>query len=270
MERPFHTENLLKMMFAKLPQTPNRTQVPIGKTVLALKQVSGLGGRTGLSDCNIDIHQGEVIGLAGLEGSGQGVFLRLACGLKAPATGSVEVCGERLTGKNYHVFKQKGITFLPSNRLEEGLIGEMSIVEHFALQNESKGFLVPWTTSLKKAQKCINKFRIMGEPSSLATSLSGGNQQRLMLSFLPENPKLLLLENPTRGLDLESAHWIWQYLHGYIEQRTSIVFSSSELDEIILFADRILVFFEGKIIADVNSKNSNPEELGRAIAGKLS
>lgn len=269
MQRPYDTPTLLKMMFSKLPQRPDRDRVSVGKTIMALNRVSGLGGRTGLSDCNVVIRQGEVVGLAGLEGSGQGVFLRIACGLKSPLSGSVEIFDERLTGKNYHTFKRKGITFLPTNRLEEGLIGEMSITEHFALQQQCAGLMVPWSASLKQARECIDKFRIMGHPSTLTTSLSGGNQQRLMLSFLPKNPKLLLLENPTRGLDLESAHWIWQYLHGYLKQQTSIVFSSSELDEIIRFADRILVFFEGRIIADVKSEESCPEALGRAIAGKI-
>ncbi len=269
MEKPYHSENLLKMMFSKLPQTPNRDHKPAGDSVLALNCVTGLGGRTGLSDCNVVIRQGEVVGLAGLQGSGQGVFLRVACGLSSPLSGSIEVMREKLTGKNYHTFKRKGITFLPTNRLEEGLIGEMSIAEHFALQQPSRGLMIPWALSLQQARHSIDQFRIMGQPSSLATSLSGGNQQRLMLSFLPQKPRLLLLENPTRGLDLESAHWIWQYLHGYVNQQTSIVFSSSELDEIILFSDRILVFFEGRIIADVGSKEISTESLGRAIAGKI-
>jgi len=105
-------------------------------------------------------------------------------------------------------------------------------------------------------------------PDSQVDALSGGNQQRLLLSFLPADPVLLLLENPTRGLDMESVNWVWQHLQKYCLNKTSIIFSSSELDEILMVADRILVFFDGRIIKDVKSAETNASELGKAIAGK--
>ena len=106
-------------------------------------------------------------------------------------------------------------------------------------------------------------------PESAVDSLSGGNQQRLLLSFLPADPVLLLLENPTRGLDVESGIWVWQHLHQYCRKRTGIVFSSSELDEILMVADRVLVFFNGQIIKDVDTSETDIHELSRAIAGKF-
>jgi simple sugar transport system ATP-binding protein len=84
------------------------------------------------------------------------------------------------------------------------------------------------------------------------------------LSFLPAEPQLLLLENPTRGLDIESVNWVWQHLHTYCGQKTSIVFSSP-----VMVADRVLVFFNGQIIKAVESSNTDAHELGRAIAGKV-
>jgi simple sugar transport system ATP-binding protein len=80
---------------------------------------------------------------------------------------------------------------------------------------------------------------------------------------------LLLLENPTRGLDLESVNWVWQHLHTYCGKKTSIVFSSPELDEILMVADRVVVFFNGRIIKEVEASNTDAQELGRAIAGKI-
>ena len=108
----------------------------------------------------------------------------------------------------------------------------------------------------------------MGREGSTAQSLSGGNQQRLLLSFLPENPALLLLENPTRGLDLESARWVWEHLQTYCDFGTGIVFSSSELDEILMVAHRVLVFFNGRIIKEVAADQTDVNTLGRALAGK--
>ena len=120
----------------------------------------------------------------------------------------------------------------------------------------------------KTAEKKIAKFRIKGEPESKIESLSGGNQQRLLLSFLPDVPGLLLLGNPTRGLDMESVLFVWQHLHQFCEYKACIVFSSSELDEILMNADRVLVFFNGVVVKDVRTDLTDAHELGRAIAGK--
>ncbi len=269
METPFETNGLLKMMFGAPPTPPTCAYLPPGADVLFMNKVSANGGRTGLRNCNALIRQGEVVGLAGLEGSGQGVFLRIAAGLKTPSKGEIHLRGTRMNKKGHHSFKKARVSFLPTARLEEGLIPGLSITEHFALQDRTRGFFVGWPNALRRAKKRIENFRIIGTPESPVESLSGGNQQRLLLSFLSQNPVLLLLENPTRGLDVESAHWVWQHLRKYCDQHTSIVFSSSELDEILMVADRVLVFFEGRIIKDVQTRETDVRELGRAIAGKV-
>ena len=172
-------------------------------------------------------------------------------------------------GKDHHAFKRRGVTFLPASRLEEGLIAGLNITEHFALQESRDRFVVRWQDAFQAAQRQIDNFRIKGRPASVVEELSGGNQQRLLLSFLPANPMLLLLENPTRGLDIESVNWVWQHLHTYCGKKTGIVFSSPELDEILMVADRVLVFFNGSIIKEVEAAKTNVQELGKAIAGKL-
>lgn len=271
MDAPFDTDELLEMMFGTPPVPPVRKPATPGETVLALQQVSASGGRTGLKNCTVGIRRGEIIGLAGLEGSGQGVFLRIASGLKSPKTGEVILGGRRLSGSNYHTFKKRGVAFLPTSRLEEGLISGLNITEHFALQSSHNGFLVHWQKAFQKAVRRIDNFRIKGAPASPVESLSGGNQQRLLLSFLPANPVLLVLENPTRGLDVESVHWVWQHLQKYCVSGTGagIVFSSSELDEIMMVANRVLVFFNGSVIKDSLTAETDTQELGRAIAGKV-
>ncbi|MBN1932437.1 MAG: ATP-binding cassette domain-containing protein [Desulfobacterales bacterium] len=268
MKAPFDTDILLEMMFGQTPIPFNRCLQESGRTILELDNVSAPGGRSGLSDCNIRIRQGEVVGLAGLEGSGQDVFLRIAAGLLRPAGGSVMLKDKRMNAKDYHCFKHSGVFFQPSSRLEEGLISGCSVTEHFALQSDHKKFVTKWSDATSDAKKKMTEFRIIGRPDSLAESLSGGNQQRLLLSFLPRNPLLLLLENPTRGLDMESSSWVWQHLHKYCSDNTTIVFSSSDLDEIIMAADRVLVFFNGKMIKDTRTCETSSYELGLAIAGK--
>ncbi|UCF94449.1 MAG: ATP-binding cassette domain-containing protein [Desulfobacterales bacterium] len=269
MAQPFNTKHLLEMMFGVPPVAPPRCVRQTGEAVLVMKGVSGSGGRTGLKHCDVVIRQGEVVGLAGLEGSGQGVFLRLASGLQPTSQGAIHLFGREMLHEDYHGFKRQGVTFLPASRLEEGLICGLSIAEHFALQDEQKRFKVRWREALRRANEQIENFRIKGLPDSQVDALSGGNQQRLLLSFLPANPSLLLLENPTRGLDVESVNWVWHHLSRYCSKKASIVFSSSELDEILMVAHRVLVFFNGRIIADVETTQTTVQQLGRAIAGKV-
>ena len=269
MARPFDTEELLRMMFGTPPPPPPRSAQPSGSAVLALGRVSSPGGRSGLLDCSVAIRQGEVVGLAGLEGSGQDVFLRVAAGLKPPQSGSIHLSGQPVSDFSYHYFNKLGVFFLPSARLDEGLIPGLTITEHAALQDECRPFRVPYQTAAEDAAQRIEKFRIKGGPQTPVEELSGGNQQRLLLSFLPPTPRLLLLENPTRGLDLESMNWVWQYLQSYSRKGTSIVFSSPELDEILMVAGRVLVFFNGRIIMDAAAADTDVQTLGRAIAGKV-
>ncbi|MBU0698558.1 MAG: ATP-binding cassette domain-containing protein [Pseudomonadota bacterium] len=268
MERPFDTNTLLKMMFGTPPVPFARPRIKTGETVLEMNRIYAPGGRTGLRNCSIAIRQGEVIGLAGLEGSGQEVFLKIAAGLKQTSGGSIHLQGMKMNGKDYHTFKNQGVTYLPGSRLEEGLIAGLNIAQHFSLQDQQKGFFIKRLHAYQSAKKSIAEFRIKAEPVSLVESLSGGNQQRLLLSFLPADPVLLLLENPTRGLDMESVHWVWQHFHQYCAHKACIVFSSSELDEILMNADRVLVFFDGAIIKDTRTDQTDVHELGRAMAGK--
>ncbi|RPI71513.1 MAG: ATP-binding cassette domain-containing protein, partial [Desulfobacteraceae bacterium] len=204
--------------------------------------------------------------LAGLEGSGQELFLRLAAGLVAPEKGCIQINREELTGREHPAFQKHGVAFIPSARLEEGLIPELSISEHFALKQKS--FFLSANRAQQASREKIDQFRIVGQPGSPAESLSGGNQQRLLLALLPATTRLLLLENPTRGLDLESVQWVWRQLIAFALQGATIVFSSPELDEIMQVATRILVFFNGTLVKDVKTNETCLAEIGEAIAGK--
>jgi ABC-type uncharacterized transport system ATPase subunit len=267
MHQPFDTQSLLEWMFGVQPANPPCTEVTAGPILLAMERVSAPGGRAGLHDCSVIIRRGEVVGLAGLEGSGQGVFLRLAAGLEKPEEGSVRLSRRRMTGLGYHTFKAQGVTFLPAARLEEGLIPGLTITEHFALQTGT-GILVPWKEAERVAEERIHRFRIVGRPATTVESLSGGNQQRLLLALMPSDPSLLLLEYPTRGLDMDSASWVWHQLVAFAAVGASVVFSSAELDEILQVASRVLVFYNGKVVKDVLTCDTNLQELGQAVAGK--
>ncbi len=266
--RPFEPRDLLGLMFGTAPSPPPRCRAEPGEPLLAFHDVGAAGGRSGLRECDVTLRKGELVGLAGVEGSGQGVFLRLAAGLRHPLRGEVTFHGERLTGYRHRPGQGGGITFLPAGRLEEGLIAGLTVREHFALNRERVPFLIPWSEANRAAASGIERFRIRGTPATPAEALSGGNQQRLLLSLIPPDPSLLILENPTRGLDLESAHFVWGELQRYCSTGTTIVFSSAELDEILMVADRILVFYNGKIVLDTPTSLTDTDALGTAIAGR--
>jgi simple sugar transport system ATP-binding protein len=287
MERPFDTPQLIEWMFGNLPPAPPRGQEQDRSSrgqeqdrssrgeeqdqshhpVLVFEDICALGGRSGLNNCRISIREGEVVGLAGLEGSGQELFLRLAAGLSLPEKGRIQISRDNLTGKEHMAFRSRGVAFIPSARLEEGLIPELTIEEHFALKQ--KGFFLSSNIAQKVSHEKIDQFRIIGQPESTAESLSGGNQQRLLLALLPESTRLLLLENPTRGLDLESVQWVWRQLMEYARQGATIVFSSPDLDEIMQVATRVLVFFNGAVIKDLKIQDTSLNEIAEAISGKV-
>jgi len=209
-----------------------------------------------------------VIGLAGMEGSGQRQFLRTLGGLMRPVGGKILLGKRDLTARPYHAFLDAGISYVPASRLEEGLIPGLSLSEHFILSDQTNGFIIDRSKSLKITQERIKSYFIKGTPASLVEELSGGNQQRTLLALLRPEIKLLLLEHPTRGLDIESSIWIWGKLKERCKQNTSIFFMSSDLEELMLYSDRILVFFGGKVSQPIESVDTSVEKLGQLIGGK--
>jgi simple sugar transport system ATP-binding protein len=212
--------------------------------------------------------QHEVIGLAGMEGSGQQVLLRACAGLIRPVHGKMRIAGGDVLGRSYHDFLRLGVAFMPASRLEEGLIGGLDLAEHFSLTNPQAGILIQRQAAQARSMAQIEAFKIKGTPDSLVESLSGGNQQRTLLSLVGEDLSLLLLEHPTRGLDIESVVWIWEKLKERCRHGTAILFVSSDLDEILHYSDRIHVFFGGRVSPSLAAGTTTVEQLGQLIGGK--
>ena len=157
---------------------------------------------------------------------------------------------------------------MPAARLEEGLISGLSLTDHCVLCEEQQGFFINKAHSHQVTSHKIQDFSIHGTPETLIEALSGGNQQRALLSLLRQPLNLLLMEHPTRGLDIESTIWIWGKLKERCRQGTSIVFISADLDEVIRYSDRILVFFGGRVSEPVEAAATSVEQLGQMIGGK--
>ena len=269
-EPPFDTKVLVEMMFGKeIPQEP-RTQLRMGTTVLHAKHVDLEGIRIQIKNIDLRVRAGEVIGVAGMEGSGQTLFLSACAGLAQPVKGSVCLDEDEkdMTGKTYHEFRKKGVVYLPAARLEQALIPGLSLTEHFILSEGMNGLFIDRKKSEELAKSRISLFNIKGRPDSSVESLSGGNQQRALLALMRDPLKLILVEHPTRGLDVESAIYIWGKLKERCARGTAIVFISSDLDEILKYSDRVLVFFAGRVTPPLRASTLTVERLGRLIGGK--
>jgi len=267
-EMPCPVDRLVELMFGRSLPPVECPPVEPGPDILRVEGMTIPSYRLIVEDVNLEARAGEVIGLAGLEGSGQRLFLRACAGLERLAAGRITLDGRDMTGAAYRRFLECGVAYMPAGRLEEGLVGGLTLTEHFALAERNGPSLIDWAAAREQAAQRIGHFKIVGRPESSVEALSGGNQQRVLLALLPPGLRLLLMEHPTRGLDVESANWIWQQLLARREDGTAIVFISADLDELLERSDRIVVFYGGRVSAPVEAHDTSVEQLGYLIAGK--
>jgi ABC-type uncharacterized transport system ATPase subunit len=266
--RPFNAGKLVRMMFGKALTLEGSKSHSASQVVLELKDLALEEERIQIQDINLKIQAGEVIGLAGMEGSGQRPFMQACAGFLRPVHGRVIVSDKDLTGMSYLAFKRQGVGYMPAARLEEGLVPGLTLIEHFILAGHPEGLFINQDRYQTATQERIRDFNIRGKPESTIESLSGGNQQRAMLALLQQPLKLALLEHPTRGLDIESVIYTWGKLKERCCDGAAIIFTSSDLEEVLLYSDRILVFFSGKISPPILSRKTSIDQLGNLIGGK--
>jgi len=264
---PFRVDQLVTMMFEREIALGEREPTVPGEPVLQLEGVGIEEGRVALSGLDFQVRQGEVVGLAGMEGSGQSLLLRGCAGLVPTTAGKVRISGIDLTGKPYRQYRKRGVAYVPAARLEEGLVPGLTLSDHFLLTQKTSGFLIRREEGRRVASQRIAEFNIKGAPHDNVESLSGGNQQRALLALVEPQAKLLLLDHPTRGLDVESVIYIWSKLKERCRQGAVVIFTSSDLDEILRYSDRILVFFAGRVSEPLDAATTTVEELGRLIGG---
>jgi simple sugar transport system ATP-binding protein len=265
---PCSTERLVQMMFKEIPPRSSRISYVREENLLELSEAEFEDERLTVTGINLNIRAGEVFGLAGLEGSGQKLLLQACAGLIQPKQGKIILDGEDVTRFSYHQMQAASVAYLPAGRLEEGLVAGLSLTEHVALANPQQGFVVDWNKFERITQAQIDKYQIVGRPETLVHELSGGNQQRALFALLQSPLKLLLLEHPTRGLDVLSAQWIWQLLLNRVEDGNSILFYSADLDELVERSDRIAAFSGGMMSRIVTASETTADELGHLIGGE--
>ncbi len=268
-ESPYDTDKLVEMMFGKqikigTPESVAKEKINFEITDLVIEKYP-----LRIGPVDFQLRKGEIVGLAGMEGSGQDLLLRACVGLLRPVAGRVFVNGKDLTNKNYLEYMKNGVSYLPASRLEEGLVPGLTLTEHFTITaDRGNEIFIDRAHFQEKTKKKIEEYRIIGQPETPVESLSGGNQQRAALSLLKETLSVILLEHPTRGLDMESAIYMWDKLKERCRQDASIFFISADLDEILHYSDRILVFFSGQVSSPLEASKTSLEQLGQLIGGK--
>jgi simple sugar transport system ATP-binding protein len=265
---PCDNETLVEMMFGQVPTRSLRPPFELGEPVLSLQDVAVETYRLSVRGVNLDVRAGEVFGFAGLEGSGQRLVLQACAGLEPVSTGRITLAGEDVTGWGYHKMQAFGMAYMAAGRLEEGLVAGLTLTEHLVLVQPEPSFFIDWPEARDEMSERITTYQIVGTPETTADNLSGGNQQRLMFSLLNDPLKLLLLEHPTRGLDVRSTDYTWGLLYQRRRQGTAILFMSADLDEVIERSDRIAVFSGGVMSRVLDASQTTAEELGHLIGGE--
>jgi simple sugar transport system ATP-binding protein len=266
---PCPTDELVSMMFGKSVELGRASGRPGDEVTVSVAGLSSAVGRRRVEDVDLDVRAGEILGLAGLAGSGQRALLRALAGLDHPGHGTIILDGHDITAVPHRRRRRLGVHYLPAGRLEEGLFPGLTLTEHIALAAPS-GSVVDWSAAETETDAAIAEYQVVGTPAMPIEDLSGGNQQRMLLAMMPEHVRLLLLEEPTRGLDIESANRIWERLLARAAGGTAILVASADLDELIRYCHRIAVFFDGRIIDVVDGATADPLVIGSLIGGRRS
>ena len=253
---------LIKMMVGRdLTETyPERKAVP-GELVLEAKGICG----NGMKNLNMSLHNGEILGLAGLVGAGRTEFARLIYGADEVQGGTLALFGKTAKIKSPANAVDCGIGLLPEDRKNQGVILELSIEQNIALpiiKSISKFFVTNRKKEKELVKKQIQDLRIKTPSATqLVRNLSGGNQQKVVVGkWLASNTQILIFDEPTRGIDVGAKHEIYQLMNQLTEEGMSIIMISSEMEELIGMSDRIMVLQEGNVVGELSKRDGFSQE----------
>jgi general nucleoside transport system ATP-binding protein len=269
-------EGLAKLMVGRevLLRVEKKKSEP-GEPLLQVKdlQVHDIRGLEAVRGITFQVRAGEIVGLAGVDGNGQTELIDALTGLRRPSEGKIEVSGRDITNADARDCIEIGMGHIPEDRQLRGLVLDFSLAENLALHDfreepDSKwGWLFP-KRLIARARRLLKEFDVRGGgPETLAASLSGGNQQKVVVAReVARNPRVLIAAQPTRGLDVGAIEFVHRRLVQERDEGRAILLVSFELDEILSLADRILVIYEGRIVAEYTPEASE-EEIGFAMTG---
>ncbi len=254
----------------------DKTEVKPEDTVLEVKNLS-VSNKNGeaVKGVSFTVRAGEIVGIAGIEGNGQTELIEALSGLAKTTSGTVEFDGKDITNRSARQLKELGVAHIPEDRHKRGLLLHSNLAEnailgvHYRPPVAAAAGFMNNAAIAKRVGEIIERFDVRPPDATLqAKSLSGGNQQKLIIGREFElNPKLLLVSQPTRGVDIGAIEFIHRKLIELRDAGSAVLLVSAELEEVTALADRLLVIREGKIVGEVDPKITSVEEIGLMMTG---
>jgi ABC-type sugar transport system ATPase subunit len=250
-------------------------EVALSRPVLMVQDLHLKPGAAGI---DMVIREGEIVGLAGLEGHGQEEFLEILAGLRQAERGVVGVVGrdgKSSTIRSFHHAVQAGVAYLPRDRKTQGILPSLSVMDNFAVatlgQQGRWGFL-----NVRSQRERLAKYRerlamVFASPAAPITSLSGGNQQKVLLArWMASAPRVMLLNDPTRGVDVNTRSTLYKVFREMAQgqERTTLVLLSTEIEELLQLCDRTHVFRDGAIFATLEQSEMTLARVMAAMFGR--
>ncbi len=269
--------DLAQMMVGReIKWNPERPLMKARPVRLALRELRAQNDRElpALRGINLEVHAGEIIGLAGVSGNGQRELAEVITGLRPLTGGAVLLEGQDVAAASPRELMESGLSYVPEERMRDGMIAEFSVAENLILREHhlapysAHGFL-DFKAIAERAAELIAKFSVKTPSQETpAQNLSGGNIQKLILAReLSRQPRIVIAAQPTRGLDIGATEYVHQQLLQQRNAGTAILLISEDLDEILALADRIAVIYEGRIMEILPVQEASTERLGLLMAG---
>lgn len=262
-------DTLVKMMVGReLSEMYPKTRIPIGEVVL---EVNNYSSKHYFQNIDFVLKKGEILGFFGLLGSGRSHLLNALMGAFPKDSGTLKINGKDVNINNPKLARDNSIGLVPISRKEEGIILSMNVKNNITLTNIEKlgnGIVLNKMVENTEAEKWVKNINIKTPGlETIVDNLSGGNQQKVVVAkWLESNSKILLLDEPTRGIDVGAKVEIYKLMERLCASGVAIIMSSTELSEILGIADRIIVMSEGRITAEYNQNEANKENLLHAAS----
>jgi ABC-type uncharacterized transport system ATPase subunit len=272
--------DLTRMMVGKeiLPREEGGKEHQPGEVVMDIKGITVEGNRgfDAIREVSIQLREGEILGLAGVAGNGQRELAEAVAGLRKIKSGQVLLSGLDVTNLSPRNLIDKGISLIPENCKEMGLVPslnlyENAIIKRYRIPPISRGLFLDSGRIKKYSQQLVEDFSIqMASPDDPVWKLSGGNLQRLLLGReISIHPRILIAANPTRGLDIQAATEIRRMLIEQRDQGAVILLISEDLDEVLHMSDRVAVIYEGQIIGEMEADQADVKDIGLMMMGSI-
>lgn len=266
------------MVGRDISRTASKTDANPGEVLFEVENLTVASSRSrknAVTDVSFNVRAGEIVCLAGIEGNGQSECIYALAGLLKQSAGKINLCGKDVSKKSIRFRNENGLSHIPEDRHKYGLVLDNTLAENIVMQSyfnkpfQKFGFLQK--DRIKEyAEELIEKFDVRSGQgaTTIARSMSGGNQQKAIIAReIAKNHEVLIAVQPTRGLDVGAIEYIHSQIIADRDAGKGVLLVSLELEEVMNLSDRILVMFEGEIVAELDPKQTNVKELGLYMAG---